>query len=401
MSAARDLVGVAVNGLLARKVRTALLLLGPVIGVAAIVAAVGLTDSAKGDLKRKVDELGTNLIEATAASSFGGQDAKLPKDAVERARTVTTVESVSAVLELQNIVVTPYEEAAENFETVPVPVLAADTLLPGVLDVPMVSGRWLNEFDDGVSSRAAVIGIGLARQFDVLPGEVRSLLLNGIEYSVVGIVDGVELEPAFDTAVFITFQRAADDFLPDEAVDDGVVLANKLYVRSVENREDETAEALKVAVNLGGPNEVQTELKSEALELAAQSDRQLQLIVVSTGLLAIIVGGIGIANVMSISVIQRSTEIGIRRALGHTRGTIAAQFILEAIAVGFFGGLLGVAVGVGAIAIGVTVAGWVFTLQPMLVPLGVILAMVISVVAGLYPATRAARLEPLETLRLG
>jgi putative ABC transport system permease protein len=401
MSAARDLVGVAVNGLLARKVRTALLLLGPVIGVAAIVAAVGLTDSAKGDLKRKVDELGTNLIEATAASSFGGQDAKLPKDAVERARTVTTVESVSAVLELQNIVVTPYEEAAENFETVPVPVLAADTLLPGVLDVPMVSGRWLNEFDDGVSSRAAVIGIGLARQFDVLPGEVRSLLLNGIEYSVVGIVDGVELEPAFDTAVFITFQRAADDFLPDEAVDDGVVLANKLYVRSVENREDETAEALKVAVNLGGPNEVQTELKSEALELAAQSDRQLQLIVVSMGLLAIIVGGIGIANVMSISVIQRSTEIGIRRALGHTRSTIAAQFILEAIAVGFFGGLLGVAVGVGAIAIGVTVAGWVFTLQPMLVPLGVILAMIISVVAGLYPATRAARLEPLETLRLG
>ena len=401
MSAARDLVGVAVNGLLARKVRTALLLLGPVIGVAAIVAAVGLTDSAKGDLKRKVDELGTNLIEATAASSFGGQDAKLPKDAVERARTVTTVESVSAVLELQNIVVTPYEEAAENFETVPVPVLAADTLLPGVLDVPMVSGRWLNEFDDGVSSRAAVIGIGLARQFDVLPGEVRSLLLNGIEYSVVGIVDSVELEPAFDTAVFITFQRAADDFLPDEAVDGDVVLANKLYVRSVENREDETAEALKVAVNLGGPNEVQTELKSEALELAAQSDRQLQLIVVSMGLLAIIVGGIGIANVMSISVIQRSTEIDIRRALGHTRGTIAAQFILEAIAVGFFGGLLGVAVGVGAIAIGVTVAGWVFTLQPMLVPLGVLLAMVISVVAGLYPATRAARLEPLETLRLG
>jgi putative ABC transport system permease protein len=146
---------------------------------------------------------------------------------------------------------------------------------------------------------------------------------------------------------------------------------------------------------------VQTELKSEALELAAQSDRQLQLIVVSMGLLAIIVGGIGIANVMSISVIQRSGVIGIRRALGHTRSTIAGQFILEAIAVGFLGGLLGVAVGVAAIGVGVWFAGWVFTLQPMLVPLGVLLAMVISVVAGLYPAARAARLEPLETLRLG
>ncbi|MFM7685268.1 MAG: ABC transporter permease [Actinomycetota bacterium] len=401
MTKFRDLLSVAVSGLFARKMRTALLLLGPVIGVAAIVAAVGLTDSAKGDLKRKVDELGTNLIEATAASSFGGQDAKLPKDAVERARTVTTVESVAAVLEMQNIVVSPYEEVTENFETVPVPVLAADAVLPSVLEVPMVSGRWLNEFDENARARSAVIGVGLARQFDVMPGEVRSLLLNGLEYSVVGIVDSVELEPAFDTAVFVSFSSASDDFLDDNAVEDDVVLANKMYVRSVEGREDVTAEALKVAVNLGGPNEVQTELKSEALELAAQSDRQLQLIVVSMGLLAIVVGGIGIANVMSISVIQRSSEIGIRRALGHTRGTIAGQFILEAIAVGFLGGLLGVAVGVGAIGVGVWVAGWVFTLQPMLVPLGVVLAMVISVVAGLYPAARAARLEPLETLRLG
>ena len=401
MNKMRDLVSVAVAGLFARKMRTMLLLLGPVIGVAAIVAAVGLTDSAKGDLKRKVDELGTNLIEASASSSFGGADAKLPKEAVERAHTVTTVESVSSVLELQNIVVLPYKEATEKFETVPVPVLAADTLLPSVLEVPMVSGRWLNEFDESATSRSAVIGVGLAREFNVMPGEVRSLLLNGLEYSVVGIMEAVELEPAFDTAVFIPFGTAADDFLDDAALDDGVVLPNKLYVRSVEGREDATAEALKVAVNLGGPDEMKTELKSEALELAAQSDRQLQLIVVSMGLLAIIVGGIGIANVMSISVIQRSSEIGIRRALGHTRRTIAGQFILEAIAVGFLGGLLGVAVGVGAIGIGVWVAGWVFTLQPMLVPLGVLLAMVISVVAGLYPATRAAKLEPLETLRLG
>lgn len=401
MSVARDLVRVAVNGLLARKVRTLLLLLGPVIGVAAIVAAVGLTDSAKGDLKRKVDQLGTNLIEASAASSFGGQDAKLPADAVDRAKTVVTVESVAAVLEMQNIVVAPYEEAKSNFETVPVPVLAADAQLPAVLQVPLISGRWLNEFDESESSRAAVIGIGLARQFDVLPGEVRSIQLNDLDFTVVGIMDQVELEPAFDNAVFIAFERASQDFLDDSAVEDGVVLSNKLYVRSQEGREDDTAAALKVAVGLGGPNEVKTDIKSEALQLAAQSDRQLQLIVISMGLLAIIVGGIGIANVMSISVIQRSTEIGIRRALGHTRGIIAAQFILEAIAVGFFGGLLGVAVGVGAIGIGVLVAGWVFTLQPMLVPMGVVLAMVISVVAGLYPAARAAKLEPLETLRLG
>ncbi|MEK7422353.1 MAG: ABC transporter permease [Actinomycetota bacterium] len=395
MSRLRDLVGVALTGLFARKVRTALLLLGPTIGVAAIIAAVGLTDSAKGDLKRKVAELGTNLIEASAASSFGSQDPTLPADAVDRARTVVTVDKVSAVVELQNIVVSPYQEATENFETVPVPVLASDLALPDVLEVPLVSGRWLNDFDDVGDSRTAVIGVGLAREFDYLPGELRSILLNGLEYAVVGVLDEVELEPAFDNAVFITFAAADDDFV------DADILPNKLYLRARDGSEDATAEALKVAVNLGGPDEVQTELKSEALELASQSDRQLQLIVVSMGLLAIVVGGIGIANVMSISVIQRSSEIGIRRALGHTRSTIAIQFILEAIVVGFLGGVLGVAVGVAAIAVGVGVAGWVFTLQPVLVPAGVALAMVISVIAGLYPAVRAAGLEPLETLRLG
>ena len=125
-----------------------------------------------------------------------------------------------------------------------------------------------------------------------------------------------------------------------------------MYVRCVEGTEKESADALRLAVNLGGPQEITTEIKSEALELAAQSDRQLQLIVISMGLLAIIVGGLGIANVMSISVIQRSAEIGIRRALGHTRQIIAIQFLLEAIAVGVIGGIMGVLLGMLAIFVG-------------------------------------------------
>jgi putative ABC transport system permease protein len=395
MSRVGDIVSVAVGGLRARKVRTALLLLGPTIGVAAILAAVGLTDSAKGDLKAKVDELGTNLIEAAASSSFGSATPTLSEDAVQRARTVRTVESVSAVLELQNIVVTPYDEARANFEAVPVPVLAADSELPAVLEVPLVSGRWLNEFDESAASRAAVIGVGLAREFNVLPGEARVIELGGIDYGVVGILDSVELEPSFDNAVFISFANAEDDFLSDDP------LPNKLYVRCTEGRESETAEALKVAVSLGGPDEVATTIKSEALELAAQSDSTLQIIVASMGLLATIVGGIGIANVMSISVIQRASEIGIRRALGHTRATIAIQFLLEAIAVGFLGGLIGVAVGVLTTFIGSSIAGWTFVMAPLLIPIGVALAIIVSVLAGLYPAVRAARLEPLETLRLG
>lgn len=395
MNVFRDLVRVAMTGLLARKVRTLLLLLGPMIGVAAIIAAVGLTDSAKGDLKKKVNELGTNLIEVSASSSFGAQNPTLPEDSINRALSVVTVEKVSSVVELSNISVTPYEEASEKYEIVPVPVLAADGLLPDVLEVPMVSGRWLNDFDESQAARTAVIGVGLAKEYEYLPGEVRTIELSGLKYAVVGVLDSVELEPGFETAVFIPFASAEHDFLEDD------VEPNKMYVRVNTGTEKESAEALKTAINLGGPQEVKTDIKSEALELAAQSDRQLQLIVVSMGLLAIIVGGLGIANVMSISVIQRSAEIGIRRALGHTRRIIALQFLLEAIVVGVLGGVMGVLLGMLSIFIGASIAGWVFVMAPWLAPAGVVLAIVISVLAGLYPSTRAARLEPLETLRLG
>jgi putative ABC transport system permease protein len=205
----------------------------------------------------------------------------------------------------------------------------------------------------------------------------------------------VELDPSLDNAAFISFASADADFVKED------ILPTKLYVRSSDGTEQVTSDALRVAIALGGPKEVATEIKAEALELAAQSDRQLQLIVASMGLLAIIVGGIGIANVMSISVIQRSTEIGIRRALGHTRRTIAQQFLLEAMVVGFIGGILGVMLGAFAILVGVWLSGWTFVLQTWIPPAGVLLAMVVSIVAGLYPARRAAKLEPLETLRLG
>lgn len=395
MSTFKDLVRVSLSGLLARKVRTVLLLLGPMIGVAAIIAAVGLTDSAKGDLKKKVNELGTNLVLVSAQSSVGQQNPTLPPDSAERAMQVKTVEKVAAITQLSNIIVSPYERAKEKFETVPIPVVAVDDKLPSVLEVPLVSGRWLNSFDQSVITRSAVIGVGLAREFNYIPGELRTIELNGISYGVIGVLGQIELEPSFDNAVFIASISAEKDFVDND------IEPNKVYVRCVTGTESGTAEALKTAINLGGPQEVQTEIKAAALELAAQSDRQLQLIVVSMGLLAIIVGGLGIANVMSISVIQRSAEIGIRRALGHSRAIIATQFLLESLMVGFMGGILGVLLGVAAIGVGVSVAGWVFVLQTWLPPAGILLAIVISILAGLYPSTRAARLEPLETLRLG
>ncbi len=395
MSRYRELLGVAFAGLAARKSRTLLIMLGPTLGVAAIIAAVGLTDSAKGDLKLKLRELGTDLIVAEASSSFGTDTPKMPADAVPRALSVPTVDRVAAVSELSGVVVTPYAEAASVYETVPIPVLAADSQLPSVLDVTMVTGRWLNEFDQQELARSAVIGQGLAEEIDMLPGESRSIDVGGKAYAVVGILERVELDPALNNAVFITFGSAEEDFNDEDQE------PNKLYVRADPGTERDTSAILPIAITLGGSTEVAAKIPTDLLAAQSETDTTLQFIVAGMGLLALVVGAVGIANVMSISVIQRSSEIGIRRALGHSRSTVGLQFLLEALGVGILGGLLGVVVGLAAMWAGTNLADWVFVLQPWLPWAGLVGAILVSMLAGIVPALKAARLEPLETLRLG
>jgi putative ABC transport system permease protein len=174
-----------------------------------------------------------------------------------------------------------------------------------------------------------------------------------------------------------------------------------VYVRATPGYEQPVAEALPTAISLGGPDSAECTVPSELLEAQAETDTQLQTIVAVMGGLALLVGAVGIANVMTISVIQRSSEIGIRRALGHTRATIAWQFLIEAVVIGLLGGAIGAVVGAGVLWIGVEIKGWVYTIDPGVFVLGIGSALLMSVVAGIYPSTKAARLEPLETLRLG
>ena len=137
------------------------------------------------------------------------------------------------------------------------------------------------------------------------------------------------------------------------------------------------------------------------LQAQAQANKTLQQVALLAGLLALTVGGIGIANVMSISVIQRSPEIGIRRAVGHSRSKIGAQFLLESLFVGVLGGLVGAVLGIAVVYSVSAFNGWVVVINYAQIPLWMGLALLVSIVAGLYPSIKAARLEPLETLRLG
>jgi putative ABC transport system permease protein len=390
----RELLGVAWNGLSARKIRTALIMLGPIVGVAAMVGAVGLTESAKGDLKAKLAALGTNLITVEAGGTFGQQNPTMPKDAVHRVKQLQSVTRASAVGEVSGVLTIPHAGAEKYYEAFPVPVLAADDALPGALEVKMQSGRWLRESDRLNHARAAVIGEGLAKEYGVIPGEIRTLRLNNVDYGIVGVLSSVALDPSLDNAVFVTQWGAKHDFGTEGK-------PTKLYVRAATGETEATSKAIPTAINLGGPDQVSTKIPSDALAASAQADETLQQTAVFAGILALAVGGIGIANVMSISVIQRSTEIGIRRALGHTRSTIALQFLLEALFIGILGGLAGVFVGVAVVYLVSAFAGWTVVIDYGRMPLWVGLAVGVSVAAGLYPSGKAARLEPLETLRLG
>jgi putative ABC transport system permease protein len=394
MSRFRDLLGVAWKGLSARKIRTLLIMLGPIVGVAAMVGAVGLTESAKGDLKQKLSTLGTNLIIANAGGSFGQQNPTFPGDAVTRVKAISSVESASATTNLSQVIALPAQGGSDFYQAFPVPVRAADLTLPAVLDVPVINGRWLSAADNKLHARAAVIGAGLAKQYAFLRGENRTIRLNDTNFGVVGVLGPVALDPDLDNAVFVTQWAAKHVFATDGK-------PNQLYVRSTPKDTQATADAIPTAINLGGPDQVSTKVPSDVLKAASQADKTLQQTALFAGLLALTVGGLGIANVMSISVIQRSSEIGIRRAVGHSRSKIGLQFLLESLFVGILGGILGAAVGVGVVYLVSAFAHWVVVIAYSRIPIWMGLALIVSVVAGLYPSIKAARLEPLETLRLG
>ena len=392
----RELVRVAAAGLMARKVRTLLIMLGPILGVAAIVSAIGINESSKGYLKAKLQELGTDLIVANAQDSIGGfgQNPRIPAEAVVRVSRLPDVTSVTGTLQIANIVTLPFEAAYDYYRAFPVPVIATGLNLPETMEVPLVSGRFLNDFDVASEARVAVIGRDLADEYGYLAGEARTISLNGIDYGVVGVLDWVLLEPSMDSAVFITFPTAERDWDTDGQD------PTRLYIRAPTNTQW-VAEEVPTVVSLGGPDGARTSIPTDLLDAQSQVDESLNNLTKMMGGLALIVGGVGIANVMSISVIQRSSEIGIRRALGHSRSTIAVQFLFEALTVGVLGGILGAAVGAGVVWLTSEARGYVMVLSVRGLAVWALVSVGVAVVAGLYPSTKAARLEPLETLRLG
>ena len=385
-----DLVRTATVGIRSRKMRAGLSATGIMIGIASIVGILGLSESSKSELLARLDRLGTNLLTVEPDGGFGRGDGNLPADAASMISRITPVEATSMVSFVEGVNVYKNDLIPEG-KTGGISVQAVDSKLLNVLAGSLADGVWFDDAKSGFPT--VVLGSVAAERLGIreVTG-VQPLWLGEQWFIVIGILTTFELAPDLDRAALVG-HSAAETYLDHEN------LPTRVVVRVDPRRIDQVTTVLSATANPEFPEEVVVDRPSEALEAAEAAEDTLTTLFVGLGSIALLVGGVGIANVMVISVIERRGEIGLRRALGATRRHIASQFLGEALLLALMGGVGGVIVGITATAVYANVKGWALIVPPIAIIGGLGAALLIGGVAGLYPATRAARLSPTDALR--
>jgi putative ABC transport system permease protein len=387
-----DLAGLASVGLRTRKLRAALSALGIAIGVAAIVAVLGLARSSQGGLIDEINALGTNLLTVTNGQNLTGGTAELPLAApgmVGRLPGVTAVQYTGDVTSA-NAYRSPYIPA---INTNALTVAAASLGLPAVAGTSVAQGRYLNAAT--ASEPVAVLGAAAAQRlgFDrVWPG--MRIQVGGMWFYVAGILSPAVLAPEVDSSVLVGFP-AAEEYLHFDG------RPSEIFVRTTPNDQAVTTTVdylLGAQANPEYPSQVNVSQPSAALTAQADAAGAFDTLFLGLGAVALLVGAVGVANIMIISVLERRQEIGLRRALGATRGQIRTQFLAEAVLLALAGGTAGVLLGVISTAVYAHAKGWAIVVPPEAWAGGLAAALLIGAGAGLFPAIRAARLSPTQAL---
>ena len=384
-----DLTRLSTVGLRTRKLRAGLSALGIAIGVAAIVAVLGLSASSQAGLLSEIDQLGTNLLTVSNGQSITGGPAELPLRApsmIGRISGVQQVQSTGTVSGV-NAYRNPY---IPHVDTNALTVQAASLKLLPVVATTVARGTFLNAAS--AQEPVAVLGAAAAQRLGVdriYPGE--RIWVGGQWLYVAGILRPAALAPAVDSSVLIGYQ-AAEKYLGFDGH------PSTIYLRAQNDRVPSVDDLLAATANPENPSQTDVSQPSSALVAQAEAKSALNGLFLGLGAVALLVGAVGVANIMIISVLERRSEIGLRRALGATRSHIRGQFLSEAVLLGVLGGAFGVALGAASTAVYAHTKHWAVVIPTEAWAGGIAASLLIGAVAGLLPALRAARLSPTQAL---
>jgi putative ABC transport system permease protein len=384
-----DLTRLSTVGLRTRKLRAGLSALGIAIGVAAIVAVLGISACSQAGLLAEINQLGTNLLTVSNGQSLTGGTAELPSTApgmIGRISGVQQVQSTGAVIGA-NAYRTPY---IPSVDTSGLTVQAASLDLLPVLATGVAQGRYLNAAS--AQEPVAVLGAVAAQLLGIdriYRGE--RIWVGGQWFYLAGILKPAMLASDIDTSVLVGYP-AAEKYLGFDGH------PSTIYLRAQTDQVNAVDDLLAATANPESPSEVNVSQPSAALLAQADAKSALNGLFLGLGAIALLVGAVGVANIMIISVLERRSEIGLRRALGATRSHIRTQFLSEAVLLGLLGGSAGVALGAASTAVYAHTKHWATVIPTEAWSGGIVASLIIGAVAGLIPALRAARLSPTQAL---
>jgi putative ABC transport system permease protein len=386
--AAADLVRVSLLGIGARKLRAALSVLGIAIGIAAIVCVLGISQSSAAGLQHELDRLGTNLLTVQPGKSLTGDQSTLPLSAEQTLTNAPYVQQVSGIAPVSGTVLR--NKRIGSIITGGIGIKAARPNLPSALHGKVAQGVFLNAATSNYP--VTVLGAVAAQRLGITTLRPDTAVrVGGKTFTVVGILAPIELAPDIDRSALIGFAEAERAFRIDGS-------AATVYLRTDPEHVGEAAKTLAAAANPAHPDLVSVSQPSAALSAQLAAKKTFNSLLLGLGAVAVLVGAIGIANVMVISVLERRSEIGLRRALGATRGHIGGQFVGESLALALLGGLAGCALGTLVTVGYAQYKHWEAVIPATALPLGLAGTLLIGTIAGLYPAARAARLSPTQAL---
>lgn len=395
-------LSIAWEGLKLNKVRSFLTTLGIIIGVAAVIVMLAVSAGAEAAIAEQINSLGANLLIITPMRGVPGAARTLVfDDALAISEQISNIEGVSAEQAPPTQTV-----KANNLTLEEIQVLGTTADFPVVRDYSVTTGRYFTIDEDERGARIAVLGAGIATDFfgDMDPTG-QTITVGSTKLTVIGVMEpkGIVSDVDYDGRIYIPIQLAFDDYITGSSMNGDRV--RNIYVK-VSNAEDMDSVNQKVTYLLAERHEVEPydadfsiSTQQDIISTQEATTEAFRDLLGWVAGVSLVVGGIGIMNIMLVSVTERTREIGLRQALGARPGDVLLQFLIEAIILSLVGGLAGVILGVGGVYAFGELGGMRMEIVPLSIPLSFGAAAIIGIFFGYYPANQAAKLEPIEALR--